>query len=355
MKQRIQALRRAMRDMELDGALITSGVNIRYASGFTSSDGAVLATQDGLWLFTDFRYTIQAREQLFEGYTLVETTASDMYGAIGETLKKAGVKTLGFERAAMTLVQYDKLAPLAEKLVSFSEALGRLRQIKSAEEIASLQKAQAIADRAFEDLLKRVRPGMTERETAAELLYVCSRLGSEGPSFEPIVGSGPNGAMCHAVPSERKLRSGDLVVLDFGCMAEGYCSDMTRTFGIGRIDAELLRVYEIVREAQRLALDGLRAGLSCRALDALARDHIAAKGYGAAFGHSLGHGFGLEIHEPPTASMRSDEVFRPGMTITIEPGIYLEGRGGVRIEDCCVVTEEGCVNFARSTKDLIIL
>lgn len=355
MKDRIEKLRRALRDQSLDGALITGGVGIRYFSGFTSEDGMVLVTEKELRLFTDFRYTIQAGEQLAEGFSLTETKAGQEYTMLGEALAACGIERLGFEDAGMAYAVYTKVLPLVKEMVPFSGALDKLRLIKTPDEIASLQKAQAIADKAYAELLTKVRPGMTEREAAAELLYLCGRLGSEGPSFDAIIGSGPNGAMCHAVVSDRKLQSGDLVVVDFGCVIDGYHSDMTRTFGIGSIDAELLQIYDIVREAQALTLDALRAGISARALDAVARDYIAARGYGERFGHGLGHGFGLQIHEAPTASARSEETLESGMTVTIEPGIYLEGKGGVRIEDCCVVREGGHSNLVTSPKELVIL
>lgn len=344
-----------MRGRQLDGVLITSGVNIRYLSGFTSSDGFVLVTETALILFTDFRYLIQAKEQLFEGFSLTEITAANQYDLLGETLRAGGVKTLGFEENSMTYAVHADVAPHAEAMTPFSGEIDKLRLIKTPAEVASLQKAQAIAEAAYAELLKRVKPGMTEREAAAELLYLCGRLGSEGPSFEPIIGSGPNGAMCHAVISDRKLQNGDFVVVDFGCIVDGYCSDMTRTFGIGKLDAELLKIYDIVLEAQARALNGLAAGISCKELDALARDYIAGQGYGEHFGHSLGHGFGLEVHEAPTASFRSEETLQSGMTVTIEPGIYLEGKGGVRIEDCCVVTETGHINLVSAPKDLVII
>jgi len=196
---------------------------------------------------------------------------------------------------------------------------------------------------------------MSERDLCAELVYICTKLGSEGPAFEPIIGSGPNSAMCHAVVTDRKIKRGDLVVVDFGCVVDGYRSDMTRTFGVGKIDPELVTVYQIVREAQELALRSLRAGINGKALDAIAREYITDKGYGEHFGHGLGHGIGLEVHEAPSASEHSKDNLAPGMTITIEPGIYLEGRGGVRIEDCCVVTENGFINLVSSAKDLIII
>jgi Xaa-Pro aminopeptidase len=226
---------------------------------------------------------------------------------------------------------------------------------KSASEVESLQKAQRIADKSFLEWLGRICAGMTEKETVAELNYVCAKNGSEAPSFDPIVAAGPNGAMPHAVPGERKLQKGDLVTVDFGCMIDGYHSDMTRTFAIGSIDDQSREIYEIVKTAQQMALDALKNGIHGKVLDAVARDYITQKGYGAQFGHGLGHGFGLEIHETPYARMFSVDTLMSGMTITIEPGIYVEGKCGVRIEDCCVVTDDGCINLVGVTKELITI
>ena len=354
MKGRIERLRALLAQDGLDAALINGAAGIRYFSGFTSEDATVLVTGRSCCLFTDFRYTIQAREQT-EGYEVVECDPAHLTEALAAVLARDGCRRCGFEADRMTVAQHGRLVKLPAQLVPLSRPLAALRMIESPDEIESLRRAQQLADRSFSELLGRVHAGMTEREVVAELNYIGARLGSEGPSFDPIAGSGPNGAMCHAVPSERRLQAGDLVVLDFGCVVDGYHSDMTRTFAVGHASDECRRIYDIVREAHERALDALRAGVTGRALDAVARDYIAAQGYGACFGHSLGHGFGLEIHEEPRASTRSETVFEPGMTITIEPGIYVEGLCGVRIEDCCVVTEDGYIDLVSSPKELLIV
>lgn len=355
MQDRIQRLRSELAKSGLDGMLLTSLVNMRYLSGFTSVDATVLITAGSAILFTDFRYTIQAREQTRGLYDVREFARGKLYEDIEKALAENTVRRCGFEQEDMTVARFERFRQMPVTFVPFGTETSKLRMVKSADEIDSMAKAQAIADAAYTQFLDTVRPGMTEREAAAELLYICGKLGSEGPSFDPIIGSGPNGAMCHAVPGERKLQSGDLVVTDFGCKVDGYCSDMTRTFGIGKLDPELVKIYGIVLEAQLRTLDALKPGITGKQLDATARDFIASKGYGDCFGHGLGHGFGLNIHESPTGNAASDEVLRPGMTMTVEPGIYIEGLGGVRIEDCCVVTENGHQDFVISPKGLTIL
>ena len=354
MQNRIERLRKKMKECGLDCALVTGLANIRYLSGFTSCDATVLVTDKSCCLFTDFRYTIQAAEQT-KGYEIIEPAAGRLTESIREIMERDGCKRCAFEENVMTVGLYERMQALPVTFVPWGDALAALRILKTTEEIESLQRAQTLADRSFSELLGRIHPGMTEREVVAELNYIGAKLGSEGASFDPIVGSGPNGAMCHAVPSERRLENGDLVVLDFGCIVNGYHSDMTRTFAVGSVSDECRRIYDIVLEAHERALRALSPGITGRELDAIARDYIEEQGYGKCFGHSLGHGFGLEIHEQPAASVRSETVFEPGMTITIEPGIYIEGLCGVRIEDCCVVTENGYLDFVSSQKELLTI
>ena len=355
MKHRIEELRKRLSNASLDAALITSGVNIRYYSGFTSSDGVFIITQRGAYLITDFRYTIQANAQTKGLCEVVETPFAEQLSRIEGFLAKDGCKRAAFEEGAMTVGDFCGYEAMPFEWKAFGEEISLPRLIKSAEEADSLQKAQSIADKSFLEWLGRVCAGMTEQEAAAELNYVCARNGSEGASFDPIVAGGPNGAMPHAVPGTRRLQKGELVVADFGCVADGYHSDMTRTFAIGAIDSESREIYEIVKTAQQMALDALKNGVDGKALDAVARDYIAGRGYGAQFGHGLGHGFGLLIHEPPRASLGSTDTLTAGMTITIEPGIYVEGKCGVRIEDCCIVTDTGHHNFVTATKELITI
>ncbi len=355
MKQRIEALRKSLAAADLDAALITGGVSIRYYSGFTSSDGILLVTRNNMHLVTDSRYTIQAKAQTKGLCDVTEAAYSDQLDRIRDFLVADDCKRAAFEDAAMTVAQFHTFEAMPVEWVAFSEKISQPRLIKSQQEIENLQAAQRIADQSFLEWLGRVSAGMTEKEVTAELNYVCAKNGSDGASFDPIVAAGPNSAMPHAIPGERKLQKGDMVVVDFGCMVNGYHSDMTRTFAIGNADEQCREIYQIVKDAQQRTLNALKSGISGKALDAVARDYISSMGYGAQFGHGLGHGFGLEIHESPYASYRSNDVLVSGMTITVEPGIYVEGKCGVRIEDCCVVTDDGCINLVGVTKDLITI
>lgn len=355
MKQRIEALQKSLAASSLDAALITSGVNIRYYSGFTSSDGILLVTQKSAYLVTDSRYTIQAKAQTKGLCEVLEAGFSDQLNHIRGFLQADGCKRAAFEDAVMTVKAFQAYQAMSVEWVAFSAEISLPRLRKSADEVENLLAAQRIADKSFLELLGRVGPGMSEMELAAELTYIGAKNGSEAPSFDPIIAAGPNGAMPHAVPGQRKLQSGDLVTVDFGCMINGYHSDTTRTFAIGKVDDFSKEIYEIVKTAQQKTLDALKSGISGIALDAVAREYITAKGYGAQFGHGLGHGVGLEIHEPPYARKDSKDTLLSGMTITIEPGIYVEGKCGVRIEDCCVVTDDGCLNLTGLTKELITI
>ncbi|MBQ1770352.1 MAG: aminopeptidase P family protein [Clostridia bacterium] len=351
---RIAKLREAFARNAVDGVLITSYENMLYYSGFKCAEAYLLITGKDAYVFTDFRYTIQARDEAKE-CRVVEISNDTLIAKLRDVLNADGVRACGFEEEKLTVSQFRQFDALSVGLKPMSRDISLFRAVKDAEEIENLRIAQSMADKAFGLFLERVKPGMTEVEAAAELDYLCRLQGSEGPSFDTIIGSGPNGAMCHAIPGKRKLADGDLVVVDFGCMYNGYHSDMTRTFGIGKVSDKCRIIYDIVLEAQLKALESLKSGISGREFDRIARDCIASYGYGEAFGHSLGHGFGLEIHEKPRASKLSEDILLAGMTITDEPGIYLEGEFGVRIEDDLVVTEDGCINLANTTKKLMII
>lgn len=353
MNKRLDDVRNKIKESGLDGLLVSSLENIRYISGFTSDEAYLLLTAQEAFIFTDFRYFIQAREQSPE-FQLVEINNTNVYETIRTYFRDLNLQSCGFEENKVTFSEYQALK-LYDKLVPASKLFVSLRILKDENEKEYLKKAQSIADQAYAKLLTIVHSGMTEKEVAAELDYIGLKLGSERPSFDTIVGSGPNGAKCHAVCSDRKLQKGDLVVVDFGCTYNGYHSDMTRTFAVQSIDDELKKIYDIVLQAQLRSLECLSNGVSGRELDAVARDYISSKGYGECFGHSLGHGFGLEIHEPPRASVSSDDILKSGMTITIEPGIYIDGKGGVRIEDCCMVTDDGKINFVSTNKELVFI
>ncbi|MBA4348325.1 MAG: hypothetical protein C0413_05710 [Clostridiales bacterium] len=355
MKQRIEALRENLRKASLDAAVVKSGVNIRYYSGFTSSEAIFLVTLKGTYLITDFRYLIQAQAQTLGLCAIIDANFPAQLGKIGELLLADGCKRAGFEQDVISVGEFRKYEAMPFEWVPFGNELSLPRAIKSADEIENLRAAQRIADKSFLEWLGRIGAGMSEKEAVAELNYVCAKNGSDAPSFDPIIAAGPNGAMPHAVPGERKMQKGDLVTADLGCMINGYHSDMTRTFAIGSIDDESREIYEIVKTAQQMALDAVKSGIPGKVLDAVARDYITEKGFGAQFGHGLGHGIGLEIHETPFLRVFNEDILASGMTVTIEPGIYLEGKCGVRIEDCCVVTDDGCLNLVSLTKELITI
>lgn len=355
MKKRCDRLLCALSEKDLDSAIITSPVNIRYYSGFTGGEGVFILCPNGRILLTDFRYTIQAKSEcsgICEVREINRTVGSE---DIEEVLGEYGAERVGFEDAALTVAEFERYQDIPFELVPASDTINSGRLIKDEYEISQMQRAQSIADAAFAKLLDFIKPGMTELDVRNELDYYMRRLGAEENSFDTIVGSGPNGALCHAYPGMRRLKKGDFVVMDFGCKVNGYCSDMTRTVAIGEPCDELKKIYSIVLEAQLRCLNVLKPGMSAGELDFTARSYISEHGYGKCFGHSLGHGFGLEIHERPFASCRSQDILLPGTTVTVEPGIYIEGLGGVRIEDCCAMTQTGYTNFAKSPKELIIL
>ena len=354
----IERCNKLMAELEkhgVDGAIITHGTNIRYFSNFTSDESVLVISNDRRVLLTDFRYTIQAKELSGSAFEIIETSRAIATEEIGTVMKEMGIKKCAFEDGYLTVRAFNNYKDLPVELVPMTPVIDRVRLVKDGYEVECLQKAQNIADEAFAELITKIRAGMTEKEVANLLDHLLRVHGADENSFDTIVGSGPNGALCHATPGRRKLQEGDLVVIDFGCKFGGYCSDMTRTIAIGEPCDELKKIYGIVLRAQLAALEALKPGMSAKELDGVARGLIADEGYGPAFGHSLGHGFGLDIHEAPYASVRSEDTLIPGTTITVEPGIYIEGLGGVRIEDDCVLTEDGFINLAHTTKDMIII
>ena len=357
MENRCKRLLEAGLKSTFDSFLITSPVNMRYFSGFTGDSGCLVITKHKRLLFTDFRYTIQAKEQTKGLFEIRDFKASDLplRQQVSQELEQQNCRYCGYEDAAMTVVEFSDYSKIRCTLGAASTLYASIRCIKTQDEIDLICKAQEIAEKSFNQVIEMMAPGMTERDIAIELDYLMKKNGADEPSFDTIIAGGPNGACCHAIPSDRKLQKGDLVVMDFGARYKGYCSDMTRTVAIGEPCDELKKIYKIVREAQALTLMAVKPGITGQKLDAIARECIKAKGYGECFGHSLGHGFGLEVHEMPYANTKSTTVLQPGMTITVEPGIYIEGLGGVRIEDCVIVTEKGHLNPVTVTKDLIII
>ena len=341
---------------EVDALLLTSKHNRQYAAEYCIAEGVAVICKTQSYYFTDFRYIESAQKNL-PGFAVKMVDTEHPYTKlINEAISDNTVKTIGFEDDTLTVEEYTLYnTKLNAVLHPYAAEINAPRASKEPWEIEYMKKAQEITDRTFDDLLNVIHPGMTEKELCAELIYRLYKYGSEGPSFDPITVSGPNTSLPHGVPSERVLQYGDFVTMDFGCVFEGYCSDMTRTVAVGYVTDEQREVYNVVLKAQRAACEAIRPGITGQQADAAARNVITAAGYGHCFGHALGHGVGLEIHEAPTANPRSIEVLEKNMLITVEPGIYLPKKFGVRIEDLSVVGDSAIINLVTSEKELIIL
>jgi len=348
---------RLLDETKAQAALITDPVNMRYISGFKGGEGAVYVSKDRRVVITDSRYTeAAAAESDFE----VEEEGRDRkrHEIINDLLAADGADTLAYEDRSMRcseLFDLQEKLPRVKNWIGLGEKADALRMIKTEEEIAKMEKAAGIADRALEILLPMLKPGMTEKEGACELEYQMKKLGADGTSFDTIFASGVHSSMPHAVPSDKKLEYGDFVTIDFGCTVDGYCSDMTRTVVIGRADEKQKEIYSIVLKANETALAGLKAGVRGCDIDAIARNIITDAGYGQCFGHGLGHSVGLYIHENPRLSKTDESVILENVIETVEPGIYIPGWGGVRIEDMVVVTKDGFRLLCHSPKHLIEL
>ncbi|ABB14332.1 M24 family metallopeptidase [Carboxydothermus hydrogenoformans] len=353
--ERVEKLKKKLLKEGINAYFITKRENVRYIAGFTGSSGAVLITPEKNYFITDFRYVEQATKQC-PGF-IIEKHEDTIYSRVAELLKGLKIDTLYFEGDALSFKDYRELSEKASgvNLVSLPEIVDELREIKDKGEVEVIKKACAIADAAFNHLLKKLTPGMSEKEVAWELEKFMREAGAEDIAFETIVASGERGALPHGVASEKKIVSGEMVTLDFGAKYQGYHSDITRTVAIGEPSEKMLEIYDVVLEAQEAALQAVRPGALAVDVDRVARDIIAKAGYAEYFGHGLGHGVGLNIHEGPRLSPKGKAVLQPGMVVTIEPGIYLPGSGGVRIEDTVLVTESGFEVLTRSPKNLIIL
>lgn len=339
----------------LDAMLITSAPGERYAVGF-EGEGWVLVSREGAHYSTDGRYIEAARKQVTGTEIVLAERGRSHLDLAREEIRRRGLKRVGFESGQVSVDELERWkGALPCELAPAQGLLDGLRSAKDEEELDRMRQAQRITDEAFRELLNFIRPGLTERDVAARLVYELLRRGGRKVSFDPIVAAGANGSMPHAVPGETVIQPGMFVTMDFGCVYEGYCSDMTRTVAVGRVSDEQRAVYDVVLKAQRAACEAIRPGVTGQQADAAARDIIAAAGYGRYFGHALGHGVGLEIHEAPTANPRSIEVLDKNMLITIEPGIYLPKKFGVRIEDLSIVGDSAIINLVTSEKELIIL
>lgn len=341
---------------DVDALLLSSQVNRRYAAGYDIAEGVAVIGRGESFYFTDSRY-IEAAQNNLQGFTVREVNRENTYAArINAALEALGTETLGMEEEHLThgeFLRYEK--SLHAKLLPYQKQISAFRHVKEDWEVETMVKAQKIADRTFGEMLSVIRPGMTEKELAAELIGRLYRNGADALSFPPIVVSGPNTSLPHGVPGDRELQYGDFVTMDFGCVVDGYCSDMTRTVALGFVSEEMSHVYEIVLQAQAAGIAATRAGVTGREVDAAARSIIEQAGYGPYFGHGYGHSLGLEIHEAPNCSPSNDSPLPAGAVCSAEPGIYLPGKFGVRIEDVVVVTEDGCVNLTESPKNLLII
>lgn len=345
----------ALRSRGISCALYDDPINIRYLTGYTG-EGSLLVLPDRAVIITDFRYVEQAQRQ--SPFCDLERVGADR-GAnaiIAEALESAGIHDLPIEENIVTVSRLramEKALP-GVHLTALPETVLEMRTVKDEGELDCIRKALAISCQAFDDLLGVIHAGMTEKRACAELNHFMNLRGSEGNAFDTIVASGVNGSLPHAVPSDKVIEKGDLVTFDFGAKFGGYCADMTRTIAVGEISSELHAIYDAILEAQLTSEAAVKPGAVCRDIDKIARDQLEAK-YPGAFGHSLGHGVGLFIHELPRLSFRSETILQKGHVVTVEPGVYVPGVGGCRIEDTVIVTEDGFENPVTTPKQLIVV
>lgn len=355
--RRLQRLRSRLGRLKLDAILITDGTNVRYMSGFTGDSSALLITPGDAVFLTDFRYVEQAAAEC-AGYEIVERRKG-MAEAVARQARRLGVARLGVESGAMTLESADRLRSVlkAAELVPTSGVVENIRAVKDAAEVEAIRSCIAAAEKCFEHAKKFLVPGIRELDVAAEMEYFVRTLGFDGMAFPPIVAFGPRGSLPHARATDCRMRSGDAVLLDWGVAGAGYVSDLTRVLFHHKISPRFRRLYAVALAAQQRAIRGIRPGVSAKAVDAAARKHIERAGLGRRFGHGLGHGIGMQVHEGPTIGPLSSAVLKRGMVFTVEPGIYIPGFGGVRIEDDVLVTARGVEVLSHTPKrieDVII-
>lgn len=341
---------------EVDGLLLTSRYSRYYGAEFDIAEGVAVVTKAGCRYFTDSRY-IESAQNGIKGFEVLEINSSASYTQrLNDAIADFGVTTLGFEEDYLSMAEYMSYEQMLNaKLVPFNKQINGFRSIKEDWELELMVKAQEITDTAFAEVLTKIKAGMTEKELAAELIYCLLKNGGEGLAFDPIVVSGPNTSLPHGVPGERVLQEGDFITLDFGAMYHGYCADMTRTVALGYATEEMKKVYDTVLKAQLAGIAASKAGVPGKDIDAAARNVIAEAGYGAYFGHGYGHSLGLEVHEAPSPNARNDQPMPVNSVASAEPGIYLPGKFGVRIEDVVIFKEDGCVDITKSPKNLIII
>lgn len=339
-----------------DALLLTGPISRKYCAEFNVDEGVALVTRRGCRYYTDSRY-IETAEKNLKGFDVRMVTKDNGYlKQLNEAIADFGVSTLGFEEEVMTVAElrtYEE--KLNARLVPCQKELNAFRVVKEEYELQRMREAQAITDKAFTEVCKRIKVGMTEKELCAELIYCLYKNGAEGLSFAPIVVAGPNSSMPHGVPGERKLQKGDFITMDFGVVYKDYCSDMTRTVALGYATDEMKLVYETVLKAQLAGIAVTKAGVTGQAIDGAARKVISDAGYGDYFGHGYGHCLGLQVHEAPNCNPSNDKPMPAGCVSSAEPGIYLPGKFGVRIEDCVIIKDDGVEDLAHSPKELIVI
>lgn len=364
---RLAGVRRAMEADGLDAMLVSNLINVRYLCGFTGSNGYLFITPHICRFITDGRYKFQAAGEVREAEVQICMTHQEVVDTFNALVVEHKLGRIAYEGTHVTVVSrgaawepppgLDKLGTYFEgtELVPVQGLVEELRKVKDPGEIEAIAKAAAIGDSGFEYILEKVKPGVTERELALDLEFYMRSIGAEGMSFEVIVAAGERSALPHARPTDHKVEKGRFVLFDFGCVVDGYCSDMTRTVVVGPLDDRHKEIYELVLRSQSAGLEAVGPGIACGDVDAVARNVIAQAGYEGAFMHGLGHGVGLEIHEAPSLKKGFPELLRPGHVVTVEPGAYFENWGGVRVEDLVAVTEDGIDTLSRAPRDLIVL
>lgn len=353
-RSHVEQVQKVLNQNALDALLLTSRENKYYTAGLYSGSGFVMVLTNDCYVIVDGRYYVQQKSQTEAGKTLLINKDCTAWDHVNQIAQKKNIDKLGFEQEDVSFACYQ-----AMKAVVFPElvpvSMGSARMKKDEREMNAIRKACEIADQGYSYIVNQIRPGMTEKEVENRLLYYMKSIGAQKESFDIIVASGPNGAKPHAKAGQRIIQQGDFVTMDFGARFEEYCSDLTRTVAVGSAQSVLYQIYEIVRIAQETAIHAIRPGKRCREIDSCARSVIEKAGYGKEFTHNLGHGIGIACHESPDFSGMDDTILEPGMVLTVEPGIYVEGIGGVRIEDDILVTASGCEILTRSPKELTIV
>ena len=341
---------------DVDGLLLTSRYSRHYGAEFDIAEGVAIVTKNGCRYFTDSRY-IESAENGIQGFEVLEVNRENPYSKrLNDAIADFGVTALGYEEVYLTMAEfmgYEK--KLNAKLVPYNDKIASFRSVKEEYELERMRKAQDITDKAFAEVLSRIEVGMTEKQLCAELIYCLLKNGADGLAFDPIVVSGPNTSLPHGVPGDRKIQEGDFITMDFGALYAGYCADMTRTVAVGYVTDEMEKVYKIVLQAQLAGLAASKAGVPGKEIDGAARKVIEEAGYGPYFGHGYGHSLGLEIHESPSPSPSNEKGMPAGSVASAEPGIYLPGQFGVRIEDTCIFREDGIEILTQSPKELIVV